>query len=91
MTSSALLTADGPYWHEILCRIEIILAGFVDDARVTVVRGGRVWENLVDLSQLQIVRPAVADAQYELGPLLRDFQWKHSLSILAGMTTACLE
>src|ERR1022692_3224965 len=45
-----------PYGHEVLRWIEIILAGFVDNAHVAVVRGGRVWKNLVDLSHLQIDR-----------------------------------
>jgi hypothetical protein len=39
--------ADGsrqPYGHEVLRRIEIIFAGFIDNAYVPVVRGGSVRE-----------------------------------------------
>src|ERR1700730_12310829 len=54
-----------PQHDEQVRRVEIILAGFVDDAKVALSRRFTIRKNLIDLSLLQILRTVVTDAESE--------------------------
>jgi hypothetical protein len=54
-----------PQHDEQVRRVEIVLAGFVDDAKVALSRRFTIRKNLIDLSLLQVLRTVVTDTESE--------------------------